>query len=107
MRCFVLLLSCEGRGFAIPNSPGRKLSNSTELSSFWKAAIRLATQEYLKMLWNPKFHYRLQKIFPMVLILRRMNHSIPPNPISPRKKLKKKLFSLYPQANYTDRATAA
>jgi hypothetical protein len=36
-------------------------TNSTQLSSYWKAARRIAIQKILNTLWNPKARYRVHK----------------------------------------------
>jgi hypothetical protein len=64
-----------------------------------------AGHEILSILKNPKFHHSVHKSPSLVHVPNQMNpvHFLP----STLKKLKTKLRGRSPQANYTDRATAA
>jgi hypothetical protein len=44
-----------------------------ELSPYWEAAIRSATQEFSKILWNPKVNNYVHKNSPLIQILRQTN----------------------------------
>jgi hypothetical protein len=55
-----------------------------ELSPFQEATSCAATQELPSILWSLKVYYRVHKSFPRVSILRQINQSLPPHPISLR-----------------------
>jgi hypothetical protein len=50
-----------------------------ELCPSWEAASRLATQEFPKILWNPKVYYRVHRSPPLVPLRNKNNplHNIP------------------------------
>jgi hypothetical protein len=60
-----------------------------EASTTQEATSCIATQEFSRILWNQKVHYRIHKRSPRVPILSQTNpvHPTPHHPFSPRSKL--------------------
>jgi hypothetical protein len=68
-------LHTDGRGLHQP-------TNSMEQSPSWEANKSSASKEILRILWNPKVHYRIHKNPPPVPILSHINPVHAPHPTS-------------------------
>jgi hypothetical protein len=57
------------------------ITNFMELNPSWEATSYAATQEFLKIVWNPKVHYRAQKNPSLIPILIQNDAVIQSHPI--------------------------
>jgi hypothetical protein len=51
------------------------------IKTSWETKSQSASQEFLRLLWNPKLHYRVRKSPPLTPTLTQMHlvHNFPPN----------------------------